>query len=92
MKLWLISQSVNTGYDSYDSAVVRASTEEEARKIRPGSCYRSEKESPFMDEDDWKSGCFGSWATRPNQVVVEFLGTSRPDAPVGVVLASFNAG
>jgi len=31
MKLWIISQSVNRGYDTYDSAVVAAETEEEAR-------------------------------------------------------------
>src|SRR6266550_3316382 len=33
MKLWLISQYVNAGYDTYDSAVVAAETEEEARLI-----------------------------------------------------------
>lgn len=33
MKLYLISQNVNNGYDTYDSAVVCAETEEEARMI-----------------------------------------------------------
>jgi hypothetical protein len=35
MKLWLISQDVRDDYDSFDSAVVVASTEEEARRIQP---------------------------------------------------------
>ena len=35
MKLWLISQDFNYGYDTYDSAVVAAPTEEAARQISP---------------------------------------------------------
>ena len=35
MKLWLISQDVNNNYDTYDSAVVAAETEEEARVTFP---------------------------------------------------------
>ena len=31
MKLWLISQDVNNGYDTYDSAVVAAETKTLAR-------------------------------------------------------------
>ena len=36
MKLWKIYQDVNTGYDTYDSAVVVAATIEEACAIHPG--------------------------------------------------------
>lgn len=36
MKLYLISQDVNNGYDTFDSAVVAAKTEEDARKIEIG--------------------------------------------------------
>jgi len=35
MKLYLISQKVNNGYDTYDSAVVAAESEEAARSMRP---------------------------------------------------------
>ena len=35
MKLFLISQTVNGGYDTFDSAVVVASDEENARNILP---------------------------------------------------------
>lgn len=33
MKLYLISQDVNNGYDTYDSAVVCAANEAEARAL-----------------------------------------------------------
>jgi hypothetical protein len=33
MKLWLLEQSFNDGYDTYDSAVVSAMTEEDARNV-----------------------------------------------------------
>ena len=36
MKLWLLTQTVNIGYDTYDSAVVAAESEEEARNIEVG--------------------------------------------------------
>lgn len=39
MNLYLISQDVYTGYDTYDSAVVAADTEEEARLIHPAGDY-----------------------------------------------------
>ena len=35
MKLFKISQNENNGYDTYDSAIVCAENEEEARKIHP---------------------------------------------------------
>lgn len=41
MKLYLISQNKNTGYDVYDSAIVCAENEEEARTIHPDQ-YKSE--------------------------------------------------
>lgn len=37
MKLFLISQDHNEGYDTYDSAVVAAKDEEAARKVAVGS-------------------------------------------------------
>jgi hypothetical protein len=36
MKLYYLSQSVNTGYDTYDSAVVAAKNEEDARMTKIG--------------------------------------------------------
>lgn len=37
MKLYLISQTVNNEYDTYDSAVVAAPSAQAAKKMEPGS-------------------------------------------------------
>ena len=76
MKLWIISQDVNNDYDTFDSAVVAAETEEEARNINPAGAWG----------DSWTG-----WATDPSQVTVEYLGVADRDIS-GVILASFNAG
>lgn len=39
MKLFIISQDTNTDYDTYDSAVVCADNEEEAKKITPAEAF-----------------------------------------------------
>ena len=77
LKLWLISQTACNGYDSYDSAVVAAVTEEDARNIHPGFGRMSVS---------------SSWCQTPEQVSVEYLGLAEPTVEPGVVLASFNAG
>jgi ribosome biogenesis protein Tsr3 len=35
MKIYLVSQNENNEYDTYDSLIVSANSEEEARKITP---------------------------------------------------------
>jgi hypothetical protein len=49
MNLYLISQGVNKGYDTYDSAVVAVKNEEEARNTKPHSRYE-------------EFSCNGAWA------------------------------
>jgi hypothetical protein len=44
MNIYKIWQKYNTDWDTYDSAIVTAETEEEARRITPGS-----------DVDEWVS-------------------------------------
>lgn len=78
MKLWLISQDENTNYDTYDSAVVAAETEDEAKAIHPAG-----------DPEDW-SESYGTWCKSPDGVKAQYLGET--ERPAGVVLASFNAG
>ena len=87
--LYLISQSKNNGYDTYDSAVVAASNEDEARYIHPGS--------DIMEKDKWWEDMspFASWA-HPDDVTVEKIGIVTSDIAhtikKGVVCGSFNAG
>jgi len=75
-KLFRISQSVNLGYDTYDSAVVVARTVDEARNTHPG-------EYEEWDEYSW---------CKPAQVEVEYVGQPRRGMKLGVVVASFRAG
>ena len=78
MNIYKISQEANTGYDTYDSAIVAAETEEDARNISP-------------DGGDWKIR-WGYWCQFPHQVEVELIGTAKDGTEAGVILASFNAG
>ena len=81
MKLWLISQTENTGYDTYDSAVVCALTEESARKKHPSG-----------DDTQWRSAGRRLWCSRPEKVTVTLLGKAVKGTEPGVICASFNAG
>lgn len=79
MKLWLISQNENNGYDTYDSAVVAAETEELARITMPSDYEEFGRE-------------YGAWCSGPEMVKVELLGDAAPNITAGVICASFNAG
>jgi len=84
MYLYLIKQEVNCDYDTYDSAVVIAGSEEEARTIHPdGSRWGTTGWSGWMAD--------GSWCN-PEDVTVQLIGTALPGSPCGVVVKSFNAG
>ncbi len=78
MKLWLIMQCEVRGYDTYDSAVVAATTEDKAKEIHPNIT------------SGWDHS--GSWANSPNDVEVEYLGSAKKGTKEGVICASFNAG
>jgi hypothetical protein len=84
MKLFRLHQNINTGYDTYDSAVVVADSAEEAQKIHP----------------DGASGDFSmydTWVARPDLVTVTYLGeivgeSEKDIYPGAIICASFNAG
>jgi hypothetical protein len=83
MKLWLISQSVNTGYDTYDGAVVAAETEEAARLTHP-STYPDSGWPKRLDP-------YPVWSLLQD-VTVELIGEALDGTKPGVICASFNAG
>jgi len=84
MNIYLLSQSDNRGYDTYDSCVVYAESEELARLITPNWSKFTEFNS--------------SWASCPENVKVHYLGVAMyngvPECGIdsGLILASFNAG
>lgn len=66
MNLYLISQSVNNDYNTYDSAVVAAPDEETARNTYPG----------------WGEWDYGRWARYRSDVKVELIGQTDREAGV----------
>ena len=78
MKLFLISQTTNQDWDTYDAAVVAAETADEAKQIHPSGDYH-----PTYPDYRW---------VKPQDVVVRLVGEAVPGTEHGVVLASFNAG
>ena len=80
MNLYRIEQSVNNCYDTYDSAIVVAETEEAARLTHP-------------DGRNWdgKKDTYSAWCTKED-VKVELIGVAADGIPSGVICASFNAG
>jgi hypothetical protein len=95
LSLYLISQNVNNDWDTYDSAVVAARDEDDAKHINPDG---------YMEEGWWKNDDqpyeFTSWSKpraflgwcHPEDVKVEYIGKASPDIARGVVCSSFNAG
>ena len=87
IKLYLISQSVNDGYDTYDSAVVAAESEEDAKVTHPSG------DVPLRgwNEEGKTDTLCGSWTSKKN-VQCRYIGDAAPGIKCGVVCASFNAG
>ena len=85
LNLYLLTQSVNNGYDTHDACVVAAENEQAARHIHPSRWCEGENwwERSNMEYDSW---CL------PHQVKVEFIGKPARSVKAGVVIASFNAG
>ncbi len=86
MKIYLISQDVNNGWDTFDSAIVIAENEEEAKKIHPYGNYDYEEEG-----DGKYDKRYGGWSKK-EFVEVEYIGEAKKGSERGVVCASFNAG
>lgn len=76
MNIYLISQTTNNSFDTYDSAIVGAESVEEAQKINPSSGW---------------GGSYPGWADKPEQVDVLLIGKAVDGTAAGVILASFNA-
>lgn len=79
MNIYLISQTLNDGHDTFESAVVIAKDEDQARHTHPRSV-----DEPWNEASE-------VWAPA-RYVVVEFVGKAPRGAKRAVVCASFNAG
>ncbi len=79
MNIFLISQYENCEIDTYHSAVVVAPDSEVARNTDPRTGLR-------MSAGDWKDP-WSHWASCPERVIVQHLGSAAPNVPQGLVLA-----
>lgn len=82
MKLYLLSQGDNSGYDTYDACVVCANNEEDARSITPS-------DQLFKDSEP---GRWTDWAIKSTSIDCTEIGEANGSQERGVVLASFKAG
>ena len=98
MNIYLVSQDINNGYDTYDSFVCYAESEDKARLLCPSKFNKFKKDGTLWFEyssgeerQEYKSY---DWVSNPNDVKVEYLGTTTAciNCEEGVILASFNAG
>ena len=88
MNLYLISQSRNTGIDTYESAVVAAETEEDARLIFPSDYCEPKwyvKESAWIDRDGYINS--REWVD-PADVIVRLIGVAT-EGLSGLVHSSY---
>jgi hypothetical protein len=97
LSIYKVWQTVNNIFDTYDSAVVVAESEEEARRISPSgkinSNYGIDDGTIFYKfEPDCNEYYCGTWVEKEEDVNVEYLGRAKEGAAKGVLLASFNAG
>jgi hypothetical protein len=91
LHLYRISQSVNIDYDVYDSAVVAATSEDDARSIHPDSSFHPGPVPASEDESGNDDDYSNDWCWRED-VDVEYVGEARDGMQRGVICASFNAG
>ena len=97
MNIYLLSQSENNGYDTYDSCVVIAESENEARNTNPSNFVTHIKDGQWMgtytkggeyiiNAHDWVS------YSDIHLISVTLVGFANKEAKKGVVCASYNAG
>lgn len=77
MNIYLVSQSVNNSYDTYDSMVVIAVTEERTKELTTITHPHS---------NPW-----GGWA-KYEDLICELVGIALEGAEEKIILESFNAG
>ncbi len=93
MNLYLLTQTANWGYDTYDACVVCAPSEEQAKSIHPrGDRHHVEGAGwVWSDYPNFLRCDAAGWAS-PDNVTATLIGVANPTVKAGVVLASFRAG
>ena len=101
MKIYLVSQDENIGWDTYDSFVVVCKDEETARRARPDEefCEWSEDGSHVLfcyasGKKEIEAHGYGSWAYTLAVVKVQYVGIADEEIykETTILCSSFNAG
>ena len=103
MNLYLLTQDTVRGYDTYDSCVVCAESEEEAQTVIPETYQRDYRDTPryqYRDgilwdteyEEEPANENVAGWPSHQSEVKVKLIGIAEPSVEKGVVGASYNAG
>ena len=108
MKIFKLSQDIVNGYDTYDSCVVIAENENEARKIHPSKYVTHSRDGkwfgtydcpdkPELHGKEYESeniDRLSSWVLFQgiDKIKVEEIGEAKQGMKKGVVVSSFNAG
>ena len=91
MNLYLLTQDSNNGYDTFDSCIVAAETEEEARLTHPNDYYIYRDWCWRYPTGDWGEVFNNEWVS-PDNVKVKLIGKATEGTKKWVILSSFNAG
>ena len=78
MKLYLLEQNDNDDYNTYDSCLVCAENEADARTIVPNG-------NEFKENERWSS-----WALSKESIICKEIGNANDKQKRGVIIASFN--
>lgn len=100
LKLYKLSQNINNNYDTYDSVIVCAASEEDARKVHPseyvthsrdGKWYGTYGGHEYETETETE---YQDWVpfSQIGKIKVEYLGEAAKNIQKGVIVSSFNAG
>ena len=81
MKIYKLEQTDNNGYDTFDSIIVCAKNEEDARLITPDELH------PVGD-----GYRFTTWAKQHENIICEEIGEANEKQERGIILGSFNSG
>lgn len=97
MNLYKLTQNVNTGWDTFEFAIVCAPNEDVARRICPdwsgiGGHIWSDELGCWLYRKLMTRVADNVWADHIDQVIVERIGTADGNIPMGVVVASYTAG
>jgi len=103
MKIYKLSQNINTGYDTYSDCIVIAENEEEAKRTHPSiydfkKLFYNEEKKQFWnfysgsDETYLFEDEYGTWTNDLDKIKVEYIGEAKEGSEKDLVCASFHAG